>query len=245
LGLQPETAPPSLGPPRRTVYQANIVRGDFFVLRGLTSFLERVIPERVQRGMAVLDVGCGEQPWRPLIESLGATYTGADVGQNARGTVDVVADISRIPLPDASYGVILCTEVLEHTADTAVAFAEMRRLCRPGGAIILTTPFAYPLHEEPHDFVRLTPHTIRECAAEHGLDVAELSTSGDELQVIATVWCNLWSRGGGKRSRLRSAWNLLMRLPLNALVLALTPVLQSRLPRKYFLSTCSVLLRRS
>jgi 2-polyprenyl-3-methyl-5-hydroxy-6-metoxy-1,4-benzoquinol methylase len=244
LGLQPETARPSPGP-RRTVYQAHIVRGDFFVLRGLKAFLERAIAERVQPGTAVLDVGCGEQPLRPLIEGLGATYTGVDVGQNSGGTVDVVADIGTIPLPDASYGVVLCTEVLEHIADPSAAFAEMRRLCRPDGAIILTTPFAYPLHEEPHDFVRLTPHAIRECAAQNGLQVAELITSGDELQVIATVWCNLWTRSGGTRSRLRSAWNLFMRLPLNLLVMALTPLLHSRLPRKYFLSTCCVLLRQS
>ena len=221
------------------------MRGDYFVLRSLKRFFDRTIPEWVRPGESVLDVGCGEQPLRPLIEGLGGIYTGVDVGQNLRGTVDVVADITRVPLPDNSFGVVLCTEVLEHIADTGAALTELKRLCRPGGAIILTTPFMYPLHEEPYDFVRLTPHMIRRCASEHGLEVAELTTEGDELQVAATVWCNLWSRRGGKPSRARSTWNLLMRLPLNLVVGGLSPLLHSHLPRKYFLTTCCILRKPS
>jgi SAM-dependent methyltransferase len=177
-----------------------------------------------------------------MVESGGGTYTGIDVAQNLEGTVEVVADITDVPLPDGSFGVILCTEVLEHIPDTSAAFAELSRLCKTGGAIILTTPFAYPLHEEPHDYVRLTPAMIRRCATRNGLEVVELTAAGDELQVAATVWCNLWSRAGrGKPSRLRSAWNLLMRAPVNLAVLGLSPLLGSVLPRKYFLSTCCVL----
>jgi SAM-dependent methyltransferase len=190
----------------------------------------------------VADVGCGEQPLRRMVESLGGKYTGIDVGQNLEGTVDVVADITDVPLPDGSFGLILCTEVLEHIPETSAAFAELSRLCKAGGAILVTTPFAYPLHEEPNDYVRLTPAMIRRCAARHGLEVAELTTAGDELQVGATVWCNLWSRAGaGKRGGLRSAWNLLMRFPVNLLVLGLSPLLHSALPRKYFLNTCCIL----
>jgi 2-polyprenyl-3-methyl-5-hydroxy-6-metoxy-1,4-benzoquinol methylase len=176
-----------------------------------------------------------------MVERAGGRYTGADVGQNSLGTVDVIADLSKVPLPDASFDVILCTEVLEHIPDTAAAFTELRRLCRPGGVVILTTPFMYPLHEEPHDFVRLTPHLLQRRAVEAGFTVSELTTHGDELQVLATVWCNLWSRSGTGDSRLRSAWNLMMRLPMNLMVAAFTPLVHSHLPRKTFLNTCCVL----
>jgi SAM-dependent methyltransferase len=167
-----------------------------------------------------------------------------DVAQNLQGTVDLIADIGDIPLPDDSCDVVLCTEVLEHIPGTSAAFAQLCRLCRPGGVIVLTTPFAYPLHEEPYDFVRLTPHMLRRCAESNRLEVVELTAGGDELQVLATVWCNLWSRGSGRRNRVRSAWNLAMRLPLNVVVWALTPLLHSLLPRKYFLNTCCILLKR-
>lgn len=228
---------------RRRQYRASILRGDFFVLRNLRAFLERALQQWVHADTTVADIGCGEQPLRLLVEGLGGEYTGVDVVQNIHGTVDVIADISQVPLPGNSFGVVLCTEVLEHVPNTAAAFAELKRLCRPGGAIILTTPFMYPLHEEPYDFVRLTPHMLRQCAGEFGLEMRELTTLGDELEVVATVWCNLWTRRAGGRGRVRSAWNLIMRLPFNLLVLGLSPLLHSLLPRKYFLNSCCILLK--
>jgi SAM-dependent methyltransferase len=230
---------------RKRRYRASILRGDFFVLRHLKSFLESTLRDRVRRGANVADVGCGEQPFRSLIEQLGGSYTGIDIAQNSVGSVDVVADIASIPLPAESFDLLVCSEVLEHVSNTTAAFAELARLCKIGGSIILTTPFAYPLHEEPQDFVRLTPYQVRECACSGGLEVAHLSTSGNELEVVATVWCNLWTRSNLMvPSLLRSAWNALMRLPLNGLVYAISPVLHPLLPRKYFLNTLCVLIKR-
>jgi SAM-dependent methyltransferase len=226
---------------RRSAYQVSLARGDYFVLRVLKSFFDRAISRWVRAGASVLDVGCGEQPLRPMVERAGGQYTGVDVAQNLAGTVDVVADITDIPLPDDSFDVVLCTEVLEHVADTSAALTQLARLCRPGGVVIVTSPFMYPLHEEPHDFVRLTPHVFRRWAQEHGLTVAELTTGGNELEVMATVWCNLWARMGESRSRLQSAWNAAMRLPVNLVVLGLGTLLHSHLPRKSFLNTCCIL----
>jgi SAM-dependent methyltransferase len=230
---------------RRTAYRASIVRGDFFVLQHLKAFLERALHDSVRPGVRVGDIGCGEQPLRGLVERLGGAYTGVDVQQNVQGTVEVIADICKVSLPDGSFDLVLCTEVLEHVPDTFAAFSELARLCDTGGAIILTTPFAYPLHEEPHDFVRLTPYQIDECARSNGLEIAHLSTSGNELEVVATVWCNLWSRTGAlPRSLTRTAWNVLMRLPVNVLMYAMSRAVGSLLPNKYFLNTFCILTKR-
>ncbi len=232
-------------PPRRRTYQTSIARGDYFVVSQLQAFLERALREWVKPGTAVADIGCGEQPMRPLIAALGGRYTGIDTHQNAEGSVDLVADITNVPCPDGSFGVILCSEVLEHVSNTYGAVTELARLCRPEGAIIITTPFAYPLHEEPYDFVRLTPHQVRQYARANNLEVAHLSTSGNELQVAATVWCNLWSRvGRAPPGALRSLWNVAMRLPVNGVVYVLSPLVESLLPRKYFLNTLCVLVKR-
>jgi SAM-dependent methyltransferase len=229
---------------RKRRYRASILRGDFFVLRHLKSFLEATLRDRVKVGTKVADVGCGEQPFRSLIEELGGSYTGIDIAQNSAGTVEVVAGIESIPLPGDSFDLLVCSEVLEHVSDTSGAFAELARLCKTGGSIVVTTPFAYPLHEEPQDFVRLTPYQVRECARASGLEVAHLSTSGNELEVVATIWCNLWTRTDlGLPRPVRSAWNALMRLPLNALTRVISPVVHPLLPRKYFLSTLCVLVK--
>ena len=55
----------------------------------------------------------------------------------------VVDDITHSRLPERSFDLILCTEVVEHIADSARAIAEMHRLLKPGGVLILSTPKRY------------------------------------------------------------------------------------------------------
>ena len=59
---------------------------------------------------------------------------------NLRPLVD---DITRSRLPEDGFDLILCTEVVEHIADSARAIAEMHRLLKPGGVLILSTPLRY------------------------------------------------------------------------------------------------------
>ena len=140
--------------------------------------------------LRVLDVGCGGQPFRPLIEGLGHDYAGADT-QNPLGIVDHLFEIDgRIPDNLAAAGgfdFILCTEVLEHVADWDRAFANFSRLLAPGGRMLLTCPFVYVLHEEPHDFWRPTSHALKHFAVKHGLDAIDVQRIGSAWDVIGTV----------------------------------------------------------
>jgi SAM-dependent methyltransferase len=226
---------------RRRAYSASIFRGDYFILKHLTRFLHDRLPREVRAGDVVVDVGCGEQPLRGLVQALGARYVGTDVTQNAQGTVDHVCSITRLALEDASADVVICTEVLEHVSETACAFDELARVLAPGGRIVVTVPFAYPLHEEPYDFVRLTPYQIRACATACGLEVAEVQTAGNELEVIATVVDNLWNRMHSGDSLFWRAVGLASRVVLNPFTLALSTLVGRQLPARYYLSTLAVL----
>lgn len=55
----------------------------------------------------------------------------------------VVDDITRSRLPERSFDLILCTEVVEHITGSVLAIAEMYRLLKPGGFLILSTPQRY------------------------------------------------------------------------------------------------------
>lgn len=52
-------------------------------------------------------------------------------------------DICHSTMPAHSFDLILCTEVIEHIRDSAAALAEMRRLLKPGGVLVLSTPQRY------------------------------------------------------------------------------------------------------
>jgi len=135
----------------------------------------------------VLDVGCGEMPFRGLLPP-GARYTGLDVPAATEFGMgrhpDVVEyDGRAIPFPDASFDAVLCTEVLEHAEDPDALVAEIRRVLRPGGVLLATIPFAARVHHAPHDYHRFTRFRLARLFA--GFAAVEIEERGDDLAVLA------------------------------------------------------------
>jgi SAM-dependent methyltransferase len=106
----------------------------------------------------VLDVGCGLKPYRSLFKNL--EYIGIDIeggGHDDRAKhVDKYYDGISIPYENASCGVVICTQVLEHASDPEALINEIARVLKPGGVVLFSMPFIYPEHEEPYDFRRYT-----------------------------------------------------------------------------------------
>ena len=75
-------------------------------------------------------------------------------------------------MPSASFDFVLCTEVLEHVSEPRRVCAELHRVLRPGGQILVTVPFVGELHEEPHDYHRFTSHGIEATLADAGFEVS-------------------------------------------------------------------------
>ena len=162
---------------------------DRWEVRAVNAWVRATLPDLLSaadRAAAVIDVGCGEQPFRPLIESSGRRYIGMDVVQNSQRSVDIVSTLEEAPAT-RSGAVVLCTEVLEHVVDIDAAFAGLRRLTAAGGAVVLTVPFMFPLHMEPYDFRRLTRHGVERLAAAHGFRVETAARLGGLPDVLATL----------------------------------------------------------
>jgi SAM-dependent methyltransferase len=128
--------------------------------RSILEFVGRCAHE-LEPGARVLDAGSGEAPYRELFEhcEYHTTDWSESVHPGAR-RADVIASLDDLPLPDASFDAVLCTQVLEHVGDPAAVLAELRRILRPGGGLWLTVPLTWPLHEEPFDFFRYTPYSL-------------------------------------------------------------------------------------
>ena len=142
-------------------------------------------------GARGLDVGCGGQPFRGMLESIGYVYTGFDVQQNPAGAVHVLGAIDA-PLPGelvsrGPFHFTLCTEVLEHVALWDAAFANLAQIMAPGGRLLLTCPHFYPPHEEPYDFWRPTPHAVEFHARRVGLHPVEVRRVGDAWDILGTL----------------------------------------------------------
>jgi SAM-dependent methyltransferase len=91
----------------------------------------------------------------------------------ARGHRDVQeAPVESIPHPDASFDLVTCLDVIEHTDDDVRSLRELRRVTRPGGVLVVTVP-AYPRLWSRHDEVnghrrRYTRRSLLRAAASAG-----------------------------------------------------------------------------
>lgn len=100
----------------------------------------------------VLDVGCGAGEWGRIVVrhmAPGASLTGVDrvpqfvelAGKHARpGDAFVVGSAEALPFDDDAFDVVTCQTVLMHVADAAKVVAEMARVTRPGGTVLLAEP---------------------------------------------------------------------------------------------------------
>ncbi len=70
---------------------------------------------------------------------------------------DILIDLPNIPLEDNSIDVVLCTEVMEYIYDFRELLFQMGRVIKPGGVLILSTPFISALHGDSEgDYYRFT-----------------------------------------------------------------------------------------
>jgi len=200
---------------------------DVWMVRAIGDWMNGVLPgllASAARG-PVLDVGCGEQPFRGAITASGCRYVGMDVVQNNAGSVDAIGALDALPepwpLPDARYPLVVCTEVLEHVGRIDAAFANLRRLTASSGAVVLTTPFVFPLHMEPFDYQRLTVHGLERLAAANGFRIERLDRLGSPAQAATTLLADL-SILPSRRSARARARVAAMRLAVRAGIRALT-----------------------
>jgi SAM-dependent methyltransferase len=106
----------------------------------------------------VLEIGGGSRDGNHTYSDLFPNRHTFDIDEQRQP--DTVGDAHAMPFADSSYECILCTEVLEHLHSPWLAIAEMQRVLKPGGELILTTRFVYPLHDTPHDYYRYTEYGL-------------------------------------------------------------------------------------
>jgi 2-polyprenyl-3-methyl-5-hydroxy-6-metoxy-1,4-benzoquinol methylase len=108
---------------------------------------EDLLAESDLVGMKLLDAGCGTGLFSAAAVDRGALVTSLDVGERLLEQVAaktnskrVVGDVANLPFEDASFDIVLSTEVIEHLAQPERGVRELCRVLKPRGQLIITTP---------------------------------------------------------------------------------------------------------
>lgn len=146
----------------------------------------------------LLDVGCGNSPFRHLLDPAVTRYQGVDVAVAAdfgyQNPDTVYYDGHVLPFPDASFDAVLCTEVLEHIAEPAETIREIYRVLKPGGRLLLTIPWSARFHYQPHDYHRYTPSMLLRLFASFATPVVR--PRGTDFCSIASKVVVAYARNG-------------------------------------------------
>lgn len=129
-----------------------------------------------QPGLLV-DLGCADR-WVEGVISGQVEYLGIDSVSSGRDRYGarptVFGDACRVPLRSSIAETVALFEVAEHLEDPDSALNEISRILKPGGRLLLSIPFLYPVHDAPTDFQRFTEHGLRMRIERAGLAVESI-----------------------------------------------------------------------
>ena len=139
--------------------------------------------QRIFKGK-LLDVGCGEGPYRREFENI-SQYTGLDVS----GMADIKHDIDKIPFPinNGEYDSVICTQVLDDVNDPDLFLSELNRILAKKGKLLLSCSFVWEIHDEPNDYFRPTKYWLKKHLADAGFKVGKVIELGNRFDVLGQV----------------------------------------------------------
>jgi SAM-dependent methyltransferase len=107
----------------------------------------------------VLDFGGGQRArYAARVRDWGAAfeYQSANIDKNA-DPMFLLAPGTKLPASDACYDAVLSLNTLEHVLDLDSVLAEIARVLKPSGRLIVIVPFVFRVHGHPDDYHRGTP----------------------------------------------------------------------------------------
>jgi SAM-dependent methyltransferase len=185
----------------------------FYIRSSILQVITKFIPEF--KG-ALLDIGCGQMPYRKIIteNSKITKYVGIDLEDaliyNQSVQPDFTWDGIKMPFGDNEYGCILMTEVLEHIPNPIIALREAHRVLTEDGILVFTVPFLWPLHEVPNDECRYTPFSLERILGQSGFVNIHIYPTGGWHASLAQM-LGLWVRRSGLSNRKRKLFSLLIK----------------------------------
>jgi SAM-dependent methyltransferase len=161
---------------------------DYLSLGALSRDVQQLIselPATIGGGVA-LDLGSDRSPYRAVLEARGYEVRTLDL--SLEGGADYAGTAEDTGLPSETFYLVLCTQVIEHCFSPWRALAEIRRILKPAGFLVLSAPHVWFYHPHPTDHWRFTQEgLIRLCKDAELEPVVLLAQGGSVLTLFQIV----------------------------------------------------------
>lgn len=145
---------------------------------------EGLFREYINRDSEVLDLGAGRLPYKAIINKYSDKYYSLDFVET-HPDLDYIGTTSKTGLESGRFDLLFCNQVLEHVPDPLESFREIKRVLKPGGIAIISTPFLMELHNEPYDYYRYTKYALKNLSEEADFEVLKLYEVGGVLAILS------------------------------------------------------------
>lgn len=161
------------------------------------AWMEKTL-KNIQAGSKILDAGAGELKFKKYCDHL--IYVSQDFGQydgkgNSEGLqtktwdnskLDIVSDITSMPVENACFDAVMCNEVLEHVPDPLSALKELDRVLKVEGYLILTAPFCSLTHFAPYHFsTGFSRYFYEKHLHELNYEILDIHANGNYFEYLA------------------------------------------------------------
>lgn len=136
--------------------------------------------QEIPQGAWFLDAGAGEGRYKDYFAHTRYVALDLAVGDSEwqYSDLDLVGDLTSLPLPDASFEAAICIQTLEHVNEPLVVLQEIGRVLQPGGTLYLSAPQGWHQHQKPHDYFRYTSFGLRHLLKKSGFRVVDIRPMG-------------------------------------------------------------------
>lgn len=133
----------------------------------------------------VLDVGCGKKPYEQLFQAteyIGLEYDSPE--NRKKKNADFYYDGHIFPFENNSFDSLVINQVFEHVFNPDAFLKEVLRVLKPGGKLLMTVPFVWDEHEQPHDYARYSSFGLIFILEKQGFNIVEQRKSVNDFRVI-------------------------------------------------------------
>ena len=157
--------------------------------KNLYEFLESQLLS-LKSGMSVLNVGSGGEIAGKINKvlaqnNISVKITSLDISKDRNP--DIVGDVCDMPFPDNNFDSVFLMEVLEHVHSPHKAISEIYRVLKPGGILVFSVPFIFPIHDRPYDYFRYTKYGIEMLLRDYSqLYIFERNSFSEAIAVLVS-----------------------------------------------------------